>query len=53
MNKEISLKELNEIAEEILSKDFYPKERPNGMWEVAKGIFTSKKGLEIFNSIEI
>ena len=51
MSKEISLKELNKIAEDILSKDFYPKELPNGMWEVAKGIFTNKNGLKKFYEV--
>lgn len=51
MNKEISLKELNEIAEKVLSKDFYPKKLPNGMWEIAKGIFTNEKGLKRFYEV--
>lgn len=43
--RDISLKELKELATKML---WYPKELPNGMYEIAKGCFTNKKGLEKF-----
>ena len=53
MKYELTLSELCELAEEQFSKDWYPRELPNGMWEVAKGIFTNKKGMEKFDEYEV
>lgn len=49
--RDISLKELKELATKVLSKDWYPKELPNGMYEIVKGCFTNKKGLEKFYEV--
>ena len=48
MSKQMSLKALNQLAEKLFAKGWYPKELPNGMWKIAKGVFTNKKGLEEF-----
>ena len=48
MSSQLSLKEIEQLAKKLFEEDWYPKEMPNGMWEIAKGVFTNKKGLEEF-----
>jgi hypothetical protein len=49
MNNQPSLKEMEHLVKKLFKEDLYPKELPNGMWEIAKGVFTNKKGLEEFS----
>lgn len=47
MSNQLSLKNRT-ASKKLFEEDWYPKEMPNGMWEIAKGVFTNKKGLEKF-----
>ena len=49
MSNQLSLKEIERLLKKLFKEDWYPKELPNGMWEIAKGVFTNKKGLEKFS----
>lgn len=48
MSNQPSLKEIEQLVKKLFEEDWYPKELPNGMWEIAKGVFTNEKGLEKF-----
>lgn len=48
MSNQPSLKEIEQLVKKLFEEGWYPKELPNGMWEIAKGVFTNENGLEKF-----
>jgi len=49
--KQLTLIDIEECLEEIWpEEERYPKKMPNGMCEIAKGVITDERGLELFHS---
>ena len=48
--KEFSLKEIEAALEELKAKgDWYPKDLGNGLYEIAPGCISGKRGLELLD----